>query len=236
MSNAYFQFKQFTIHQNRCAMKVGTDGVLLGAWTDTMGAKRILDIGTGTGLLALMLAQRSDAIIDAIEIDEPAAEQAGENTYNCPWSSRILVSHISFQEFSKSSEKYDVIVSNPPYFTDCLPAPELKRSIARHNNLLTSKELIDGVVRLLSPTGKFSIILPTNEYEIFIGLAEKSDLFENRRTLVIPSPDKPVKRILSELSFHKNNVIVNSLVIEKYGRHQYSMEYIGLTKDYYLKL
>jgi tRNA1Val (adenine37-N6)-methyltransferase len=235
MPNPYFQFKKFTIHQERCAMKVGTDGVLLGAWIDINGAKRILDVGTGTGLIALMIAQRSDALIDAVEIDESAADQAMENVANSMWASRIHIHFNSFQNFSNTDIKYDIIVSNPPYFTDCLPAPESKRSLARHNDQLSLKELVDGVVRLLSQLGRFSVILPANEYEIFRELALKLNLNENRRTIVYPSPGKDVKRILSEFAFYQKEFIENSIVIEKYGRHQYSGEFIELTRNYYLK-
>jgi tRNA1Val (adenine37-N6)-methyltransferase len=236
MPNSYFKFKQFTIWQEHCAMKVGTDGVLLGAWTDTKGAGRILDIGTGSGLIALMLAQRSDGIIDAIEIDESAVRQANDNFNASPWKSRINGIHCSFQNFDKMSVKYNIIVSNPPYFSDCLPAPDLKRTIARHNAQLSTIDLIDGVVKLLHAEGRFSIILPVNEFEIFKTLAEKGNLFENRRTLILPSPDKPVKRILSEWSFQNKSKLINSLVIEQYGRHRYSEEFIALTREYYLKL
>jgi tRNA1Val (adenine37-N6)-methyltransferase len=235
MPNSYFQFKQFTIFQDRCAMKVGTDGVLLGAWADTKGVKKALDIGTGTGLIALMLAQRSDAVIDAIEIDDEAATQAGENVAKSPWLSRINVIYASLQDYTPSETKYDLIVSNPPYFTDSLQAPDRKRSVARHNEQLSPDELIEAVNKILDAKGRFCVILPVNEFEIFKILAEKSGLFENRRTLIIPSPDKPVKRVLCELSFNKSDVIVNSMVIEKYGRHRYSEEYIALTKNYYLK-
>lgn len=235
MPNSYFQFKQFTIHQDRCAMKVGTDGVLLGAWADTKATERILDVGTGTGLIALMLAQRSSAVIDAIEIDKEAAFQAKENVAKSPWTARINIVYSAFQQFDTEA-KYDLIVSNPPYFTDCLPANDNRRSVARHNDQLNSDELIGGVVKLLTKNGRFSVILPVNEFEGFKVIIEKFNLFENRRTLIIPSPDKPVKRVLSEMSFFKSDIIINSIVIEKYGRHRYSEEHIMLTKDYYLKL
>ena len=129
MPNDYFKFKQFTIHQDKCAMKVGTDGVLLGAWAECANAKGILDIGTGTGLIALMIAQRSNAKIDAVEIDETASKQAKENIKKSLWNDRIEILNISFQDFSKSTnEKYDLIVSNPPYFQNSLYAPDEKRT------------------------------------------------------------------------------------------------------------
>ena len=133
MSNPYFQFKQFTVWHDKCAMKVGTDGVLLGAWTSVESAHRILDIGTGTGLVALMLVQRSlpDANIVALEIDEAAVGQARENIIRSPWKERVEVVQADFRKY-RSSDKFDVIVSNPPYFVDSLECPDRQRTAARH--------------------------------------------------------------------------------------------------------
>ena len=178
MSDSAFRFRQFTIHQDKCAMKVGTDAVLLGSWVDPKNAHQILDIGTGTGLIALMLAQKSSAEIDAIDIDESACQQAKENFRISPWFSRVKIYHHSLQGFSETSEKkYDLIVSNPPYFHHASKPPEEARLNARHNDQLSFSELIAGVKKLLTDNGRFCLILPCKEGTEFIDLAQMSGLF-----------------------------------------------------------
>jgi len=213
MPNNYFEFKQFTIWQDRCAMKVGTDGVLLGAWAKTEGVKKILDIGTGTGLIALMLAQRSDAIIDALEIDSVAAEQAGENVKKSPWNDRVNIICDSFQNFSKLKHQYDLIVSNPPFFINSLRATDLVRTIARHNDKLMLNELMNGVVNFLSLNGRFCIIWPYLDYNLLKNISVDSGLFENRITYINPEPKKPIKRVIIEYSFTKKKNEENVLII-----------------------
>jgi tRNA1Val (adenine37-N6)-methyltransferase len=234
MPNDYFQFKQFLIRQDRCAMKVGTDGVLLGAWTDVAGAETILDIGTGTGLIALMLAQRSTAPVDAIEIDEAAAEQACENVAASPWKDRIQVSHITLQSFTEQGKKYDLIVSNPPFFSNSLRARGDQRSLARHSHTLSLTELITGVSRLLSSKGRFALIWPAANFSSVVQVAASCRLFPLRQTRVIPAPGKPVKRILAEFTGKQRKTHSSELIIEQFGRHKYSQEYKDLTGDFYL--
>jgi tRNA1Val (adenine37-N6)-methyltransferase len=236
MSNTYFRFRQFTINQDRCAMKVGTDGVLLGAWVTIESAKNILDIGTGTGLIALMLAQRSCAQIDAIEIDAEAATQAAENANSSDWRERINIICTSLQEYSLSGPGYDLIVTNPPYFSNSLPAPDWKRNLARHNHQLTFSELLAGIQRLLLPKGRFGIVLPTETFNNFLSLAILNRFHLVRRTLVQPSPAKQANRVLAEFSFLKEEIQTTDLVIEMYGRHKYSEEYIELTEAFYLNM
>ncbi len=216
-------------------MKVGTDGVLLGAWADCANAKRILDIGTGTGLIALMLAQRCNTAIEAIEIDEAAACQAIENIQQSPFANRITVSTISFQDFcKKNTSKYDLIVSNPPYFNRSLKPPAENRTAARHTDSLPFDILINGVKTLLARDGHFALILPTTEGEEFIVLAQKADLFCCEKVFVYPREGGTVKRLLLSFSFAKNDCKISNLVIETTGRHIYSDEYKNLTKDFYL--
>ena len=162
MANPYFQFKKFTIRHDKCAMKVGTDAVLLGAWADITACKNILDIGTGTGIIALMLAQRCFANIDAIDIDTDAYSQAKENVAASPFAERINVIHASCSEYTGSCarEKYDLIVSNPPYFINSLKCPDNKRSVARHTDSLSLFELIDDSCSLLSLSGRIALVLP----------------------------------------------------------------------------
>lgn len=239
MANTYFQFKQFKINQEGSAMKVGTDGVLLGAWADVNGAKSFLDIGTGTGLIALMLAQRttSDANIEAVEIDSLSYQQAVNNIQDCPWSDRIEAHHASFQDFaSKSTTKYDVIVSNPPYFINSLKASSEARSAARHTDGLPFENLIEGAKTLLNPHGRFSVILPVAEGDYFIRLARITGFSLSKRIEVLPNPGKPAKRLLIEFLLNTIKTIEGQVCVENGERHVYSPEYIELCKDFYLKM
>jgi len=235
MPNDFFHFKQFTIYQDHCAMKVGTDGVLLGAWTHVEQAKRILDIGTGTGLIALMLAQRSSAEIDAIEIDSDAASQARENVQRSPWSHRIHVLHTSLQDYLKEKKKYDLIVANPPYFTDSLKTPDNRRSLARHNHELSQVLLIEGIQALLETGGRFNVILPASNFESFSAMMNEFHWVVSRQTNVFSKPDSTCIRILAEFSDNVSTGNIDDLVVETHGRHEYSIQYIELIKDYFLK-
>jgi tRNA1Val (adenine37-N6)-methyltransferase len=235
MANQEFVFKQFKILQDKCAMKVGTDAVLLGSWVNTANANSILDIGTGTGIIALMLAQKSNAIIDAIDIDNNAIEQAKENVAACKWREHIHVHHISLQQFSlESDKKFDLIVSNPPYFIDSSKAFEESRTNARHTDQLPYNDLLKGVLNLLNPNGRFYVILPTKESEQFRDLAEENKLFLTKLTRVITRADKPEKRWLMRFEFVRKSFSEDSIIIEKDERHSYTDEYKELTKDYYL--
>ena len=235
MPNPYFKFKQFTVWHDKCAMKVGTDGVLLGAWADPGNTKDILDIGTGTGLIALMLAQRSEANIDAVEINEEAFEQATENVKASSWGGRINVIHKDFQAYSKSTgKKYNFLVSNPPYFKNSLKSFDEDRNAARHSHLLTIEELFLGVKNLISNNGRFSMVFPFDEFEGVIEIARYHQLHNSRITIVHPNLSLPPRRVLLEFSKVKTNVIHDSITIEKQKRHDYTDEYIELTKDFYL--
>ena len=190
MANDYFQFKQFTIRQERCAMKVGTDGVLLGAWTDVTHARRLLDIGTGTGLIAIMAAQRNpELIIDAIEIDPAAFEQARENANSTSWRERIHLFQGEVQAFAPPY-KYDIIVCNPPFFINSTKNPELNRTLARHCETLSHEDLLQVSDNLLLPEGKLCVILPVNEAKHFIELTQGKKWFVNKLSTVYPTPDK----------------------------------------------
>lgn len=239
MANSFFQFKQFTVHQDRCAMKVGTDGVLLGAWTNIDNAARILDIGTGTGLIALMLAQRSTAKIDAVDIDKEAFIQAKENSKASPFAERIDVIHSSIEAFAVSHPmiSYDLIVSNPPYFISSLKSPDKQRTVARHTDSLSLNTLLEESCRLLNPEGRIALILPYDQEKTLLSLALSTGLRIIRTTTVYPTPESKPKRLLVELartsSSHKT-IEADSLTIE-ISRHQYTPEYKELTKAFYLK-
>lgn len=234
MPNPYFQFKQFTVWHDKCAMKVGTDGVLLGAWTDVSNANSVLDIGTGTGLVSLMIAQRCQAKITAVEIDEDAVLQAKENVLHSPWADRIEVLQEDFVNFSPAG-KFDLIVSNPPYFVDSLQSPDEQRTVARHTNNMTYQDLVVNVSKLLSENGRFSMIIPMEVVNSVKGFAEQSGLFLTKQTLVITKPGMLPKRALLSFSFYQTGFKENQILIEL-SRHQYSKEYIELTKEYYLKM
>ena len=230
MANDYFQFKQFVIHQNLCAMKVGTDGTLLGAWA--RGGHRILDIGTGTGLLALMMAQRyDDALVDAIDIDDGAYIQAKQNVEESPFSERIKVLNKSLQTFIKlqTDETYDAIVCNPPYFRHSLKAPDARRSIARHADTLSYRDLTNNSFQLLSENGELSLVIPFDYRHNMEEEAILSGFFPSRICAVKTTRNKPPKRYL--LAFKKRPITVQQeeLILD-------SEEYKTMMKDFYLYL
>jgi tRNA1Val (adenine37-N6)-methyltransferase len=237
MAQSAFHFKKFIIRQERCAMKVGTDAVLLGAWTSATGAKSILDIGTGTGIIALMLAQKSHAVIDAIEIDRCAYEEAEQNVRNSPFADLVNVINVPFQDFVHiSHRKYDLIVTNPPFFIEASKSFEEARNLARHTDYsLTYDELIDGVNSLLGDPGKLCLILPFKEGKKFKDLAENKLLFCNKITRIITRKGKTEKRLLLEFSKIKFPLIENELLILNEDM-SYSRDYLELTNDYYLNL
>lgn len=229
-----FVFKQFIVKQNKCAMKVGTDAVLLGAWADLPLSGHVLDIGTGTGIIAMMLAQRTIAEIDAIEIDENAVMQAIGNCNNSKWKERLNVHHISFQDFTKKEHKmYDAIVTNPPYFSNSLKASSESRTIARHTHTLTFTELIDGIKALLSPKGTFATILPCKEADELVEIAEEKGLYPTKFMRIKTTDVKPAKRVLMQFAFQRKTFSESTLIIEN-SDHTYTSEYKHLTRDFYL--
>lgn len=234
MPNDFFHFKQFTILQDRCAMKVGTDGVLLGAWARVPSGGKILDIGTGTGLIALMLAQRCTAEIHAVEIDQKAAGQAEENFQRSPWASRMQVYSQPYQEFSVNGGLYDLIVTNPPYFAFSLPAKGHERTLARHHNSLPLNDLMVGVTRQLAEQGRFAVIYPSSDFPGMQETASALGLFLIRKTRVIPAPHKAASRVLVEFSKKRQTPAEDELIIETNGRHNYSKAFRELTDNYYL--
>jgi tRNA1Val (adenine37-N6)-methyltransferase len=243
-----FQFKKFTINQDRCAMKVGTDGVLLGAWCPIDNNPfSILDIGAGTGILSLILAQRSNAEhpslqgelaqqIDAIEIDENAFEQCVENFENSPWGDKLFCFHAGLDEFMEEPEdEYDLIISNPPFYTEDYKTENEQRDLARFSDALPFEDLVEAANLLLSENGIFAVIIPFKEEEKFITLAKDFELHPFKITRVKGTPTTEIKRSLLAFSKTQKQTLIDELIIET-ARHQYTEEYIDLTKDFYLKM
>lgn len=232
--NDYFQFKQFRILQGQTAMKVGTDGVLLGAWARLEQAVSILDIGTGTGLLALMAAQRNpEARIEAVEIDDAAYRQACQNIASSPWSERIALHLLSIFDFHPA-DRFDCILCNPPFFLHSTPAPDSSRTTARHCSEFTHTDLLSLSSRLLTPQGRLNLILPVTEAENLLRQAPQYAVSLTRITKVKPTPEKPPKRYLLEFSFSPSGSPESDELIIEYSRHHYSPEYQKITNDFYL--
>jgi len=230
-----FRFKQFLIRQNNTAMKVGTDGVLLGAWANIdSDQKEILDIGAGTGLIALMMAQRTNAKISAIEIEKNAYLQAKQNFENSKWVERLEIIHSSLQEFEPLN-KFDLIVSNPPFFTNSLKTLDASRNTARHTDSLSFRELLIFTSINLDQNGKATFIIPYDSEIEFLDIAKKYCLFPSRICRVQGNENSVIKRSLIELNFNNKVVVETILIIEK-SRHIYTQDYINLTKDFYIKM
>jgi tRNA1Val (adenine37-N6)-methyltransferase len=235
MANDYFSFKQFTIYQDKSAFKVGTDGVLLGACADISGVRNILDIGSGTGLISIMLAQRCNAEIAAIEPDYESFKQTCENVSRCDWHNRITVEHSDLQNFNSKLGKFDLIVTNPPYFSDSLKSPDSRKSAARHNDSLTTVEILEGVLKLLNDDGRLQLIMPYVEGNVFIAEANKYGLYCNNILKIKPLPNAEIRRLILTFSRFQKKPGEKFLTIERGSRHEFTEEYINLTKDFYLK-
>lgn len=236
MSNTSFQFKQFIVYHDLCAMKVGTDGVLLGAWAPAETATKILDIGTGSGLIALMLAQRCQAAITAIDIDEGAIRQAEINFRQSPWGSRMSVIGASLQEFSlQSPGTFDLIVSNPPYFVNALKSGQSSRDQARHTDTLPLKTLIHCTAQLLSTSGKASFVFPADGADQLEDIAWEEHLHLTHRTDVSNNEGGKSKRALMTFSFSRAPIVRKQLALRNMN-NEYTDAFKALCGDYYLNL
>ncbi|MCP4551263.1 MAG: methyltransferase [Bacteroidetes bacterium] len=224
------------MEDEQCAMKVGTDGVLLGAWSKIHDEENILDIGTGSGVIALMIAQKCKANIDAIDIDLKSIEQAVLNFSKAKWSKRLKAIHSTLQNYvKKTTKKYDLIISNPPFFHQSLNSPIQEKNLSKHTNTLSFDSLAYGISQLMKDDGRVHLILPTAEAKLFLHLSLINGLYCTRLTMVRPSPSKPVNRWLIELKKLQENRIEDEIILRD-ANHNFTDAYIALTKDYYLKL
>lgn len=232
-----FRFKQFQIHQNKTVMKVGTDGVLLGAWADVNEAENILDVGTGTGLIALMAAQRNElAKIDAVEIDATSYEEAKQNFEESIWAARLRIFNTPIQDFSKvATKQYDLILSNPPYFINSTKSKYDYKNQVRHTDNLSFEDLIDSINILLKKNGRFCVVLPFAEGVIFEALAKAKNLFCTKKVNVKGRDFKPTERLLMQFEKIEKPITESYLIIQNTPkRHDYTTDYLELTKDFYL--
>lgn len=232
----YFHFKKFSVRHDRSGMKVGTDGVLLGAWADVTNATQILDIGTGTGVITLMLAQRAaeSVTIDAVEIDDQAYADARENVAASPWHDRINVHHLAIQNFNTSA-RFDLIITNPPYFQKSYKPPIAQRETARHTEQLTFEDILSTTEKLLTPAGKLNLILPYTEGLQFIDLANHKGLYCSRKWIFRTRANKPVERFLLEFAWGKKETEEGEVLLYNEGEN-WSAGYKALTRDFYLKI
>lgn len=238
MPEQRFKFKEFEVIQDGSTMKVGTDGVLLGAWASVESATTILDIGTGTGVIALMLAQRATtAEVHGVEIDEYAFMQTEENFRNSQWSGRMRVFNMPIQEFADATEqRYDLIVSNPPFFTGGTLSENADKLSVRHTIKLPHGDLLKSVRQLLEKKGKFCVVLPYLEGLRFKEMAQTTGLFCNKATGVKPNMNKPVERLLLEFSYIPKEYQYTELSIAKPATGNWTEEYKKLTSDFYLNI
>jgi tRNA1Val (adenine37-N6)-methyltransferase len=232
-----FRFKQFIVEDDRSTMRIGTDAILLGTWTEPGEAQSILEIGTGCGVISLMLAQKSGARIDAIDIDEESIKQAEYNFRQSPWSEKLHPLRVSLQEHMKSSpQQYDLVITNPPFFIDSMKSPDARRNRARHTTDLNQMDLITGITRMLKKEGCFQVILPSGESRRFSDLAQASGLFIQEQMKVSPKAGKPVNRILSRFGFQPcPEPSLQELAIRN-NDNSFTKEYIRFTLPYYFSL
>jgi len=229
-----FQFRQFSLADRKSSMLTGTDAILLGAWTQPGEAMAVLDAGTGCGIIALMLAQKSNALIDAVDIHEDSIVEAGNNFRNSPWKERLLAIHSRIQDLR--NKQYDLICTNPPFFRNSMKPPRGKRSDARHDDGLTYEELVACAERILSPEGRLTVILPAGEKMRFTGIAIRHLLFLHKAAEVVPVEGNPPNRIMMEFGRTNPPVTILETIVIRNKDNSWANRYKELTRDYYISL
>ena len=230
-----FYFKQFKVEDGRSTMKVGTDAVLLGAVAKAENAGKILEIGTGCGVISLILAQRCQARIDAIDIDKESVSQAAENVQNSPWKDRINIIHCSLQNFTQQpGNKYDLVISNPPFFSRSLKSPSKKRNISRHDDSLSFDELIEGSLELMTLDAGLWIILPVNESREFMKKALKSGLFAHYILKIATKKGSTYRRIILQLKKSNSEEVIEQEISIKNNDDSFTRDYVKLTHEFYI--
>jgi tRNA1Val (adenine37-N6)-methyltransferase len=232
-----FRFKQFIVEDDRSTMRIGTDAILLGAWADPGIATSILEIGTGCGVISLMLAQKSNARIAAIDIDEESVKQAGSNFRQSPWSDRLQPICTSLLDHMNSRvQKFNLVLTNPPFFTGSLPSPDAGKNRAKHTTPLSRQELLSGIHQLLDDHGKFIVILPLKESEHFTSLAISTGLYPQKILMVRPKTGKPVNRVLTCFGFQPCEFPVTEELVIRNADNSFTEDYIAFTNAYYFSL
>lgn len=230
-----FQFKQFSIRDENSALKVGTDAVLLGAYINTKNSKYILDIGCGSGIIALMMAQKSNSTIDAIDIDLESVQEAKINFGNSPWSERLNAMFTSLSDYVKQSKKkYDLIISNPPFFNNSLKSPSERNNLSKHTSSLSHAELLSGVKNLLSANGVFAVIIPFDHMTSFLNMALIKGLYCLQKLIIYPTTKKPANRIILELSNNQPIKSKEDRLTIRDASGNFTEQYKTQTRDYYL--
>lgn len=234
MSNPYFRFRKFTVWHDRCAMPVGTDGVLLGAWADLLHAGRILDVGTGSGLLALMAAQRNEsASVTGIDVDAASVSQAARNVASSPFSNRVEILHEDVRHF-RAPEPFDSVICNPPFYTEGVLPPDEGRSVARNTASLSFGELVESVAGILSDRGVFNVIIPTQAEELFISQCLMARLYVQRLCHVKTVQWKEPKRVMITFSKSTCNAPLSDALVLVDNQGRRTPQYLSLTSDFYL--
>lgn len=230
-----FFFKKFGLFHHRSTMKIGTDAILLGRWTEVSENDEVLDIGTGCGLIPLMLAQKGIKSADAVEIDNDSYEEAAQNFSNSAWNSRLFAIHDDIKHYAEICEKkYDLVVSNPPfYFGDNIPE-KAKKGLARHTNTLSYNDLLSAVKKIMKPGGRFSLVLPAIESKTFLKDAENQGFFLEKELLIVPIEGKEPNRINMQLVVNQVNSIKTETFVLRHPDHSFTKEYKDFLKDYYL--
>jgi tRNA1Val (adenine37-N6)-methyltransferase len=231
-----FHFKQFSVEDDQSSMRIGTDAVLLGAWINPENRSEILDIGTGSGVIALMVAQKCNATITAIDIDKDSVHQASLNFQNSPWKIRMNTIHISFQEFTRlQGFMFDLIITNPPFFKNSLRSPLNSRNIARHDDQLNAHDLLDGVTNILRSNGKFCLILPVDGAQLFKEYANEQNLHLVRQLQVRSKPGIKPKRVIMEFSLSLPGIVITEEIVIRREDNSFTEAYRQMTRDFYLE-